>query len=384
MSGRPQTAGIALAAAPPPLRILHVIWWGEVGGIALNLVDLALQCRARNHVMEVCVLTRSSPLIDGLADQDVRVREMHARSGLDLLAFGRLYRLLRRERYDVVQDHTGNLLAAMAILFGAHGARTVHQEHGAINIPRLEGRKRLFYKLFGARYDQFIAVSPKAAEEMIRAGAARDRTETIATPVDPIRFSPQQSRQEAKRTLGLPETALTVGTACRFAPEKDLDLFLQVARLIGSQRPETRFVMVGDGEEAERLHRVAGDQGLLPPIVFTGMRRDMPTVWRAFDVYLFTSRVEAFPRTLLESLACETPIVAAVPISGGAIDIVRDSPGIVSVSDRDPARLAAESVRLLDAPVVRDEAGRLGRQWVMEHYHVTKWLEALDDLYRRR
>jgi glycosyltransferase involved in cell wall biosynthesis len=177
---------------------------------------------------------------------------------------------------------------------------------------------------------------------------------------------------------------LTVGTACRFAPEKDLDLFLQVARLIGSQRPETRFVMVGGGEEAERLHRVAGDQGLLPAIVFTGMRRDMPTVWRAFDVYLFTSRVEAFPRTLLESLACETPIVAAVPLSGGAIDIVRGSPGIVSVADRDPERLAAESVRLLDAPVVRDAAGRLGRQWVMEHYHVTKWLEALDDLYRRR
>jgi len=384
MSGRPQTAGIAPATAPRPLRILHVIWWGEIGGIALNLVDLALQCRARNHVMEVCVLTRSSPLIDGLADQDVRVREMHARSGLDLLAFGRLYRLLRRERYDVVQDHTGNLLAAMAILFGAHGARTVHQEHGAINIPRLERRKRVFYKLFGARYDRFIAVSPRAAEEMIRAGAARDRIETIATPVDPVRFSPQRSRQEAKRTLGLPETALTVGTACRFAPEKDLDLFLQVARLIGSRRPETRFVMVGGGEEAERLHRVAGDQGLLPTIVFTGIRSDMPTVWRAFDVYLFTSRVEAFPRTLLESLASETPIVAAVPIAGGAIDVVRESPGILSVADRNPDRLAAESVRLLDSPALRSETGRSGREWVIQKYHVTKWLQELDDLYRSR
>ena len=384
MSERPQTARIAPAAAPPPLRILHVIWWGEIGGIALNLVDLALHCRARNHVMEVCVLSRSSHLIDALAAQDVRVWEMHARSGRDLLAFGRVYRLLRRERYDVVQDHTGNLLAASAILLGAHGARTVHQEHGAINIPRLERRKRVFYRLFGARFDRFIAVSPKAADEMIRAGAARERIETIATPVDPVRFSPQQSRQEAKRTLGLPETALTVGTACRFAPEKDLDLFLQVALLIRSRRPETRFVMVGGGEESERLRQVAHDLGILPAIVFTGMRSDMTTVWRAFDVYLFTSRVEAFPRTLLESLACETPVVAAVPIAGGAIDIVRDSPGILSVADRDPERLAAESVRLLDAPVMRDEAGRRGRQWVIEHYHVTKWIEALDDLYRRR
>jgi glycosyltransferase involved in cell wall biosynthesis len=384
MSGRPQIARIAPAAAPPPLRILHVIWWGEIGGIALNLVDLASHCRARNHVMEVCVLTRSSHLIDALADQDVRVREMHARSGRDLLAFGRVYRLLRRERYDVVQDHTGNLLAASAILLGAHGARTVHQEHGAINNPRLNGRKRWFYRVFGSRFDRFVAVSARAAQDIIQAGADRHRVQTITNPVDPVRFSSHPSRQEAKRTLGLPESTATVGTACRFAPEKDLDLFLEVARQIRLQRPETRFVMVGGGEEAERLRQVASDLGILSSVAFTGMRTDMATVWRAFDVYLFTSRIETFGRTLLEALACETPIVAAVPIAGGAIDVVRDSPGIVSVADRNPERLAAESVRLLDAPVVRDEAGRRGRQWVIEHYHVTKWLEALDDLYRRR
>ena len=367
-----------------PLRILHVIWWGEIGGIALNLVDLARHCRARNHVMEVCVVTRSSQLIDTLADQHVRVRELHARSGFDLPAFGRLYRLLRRERYDVVQDHTGNLLAALAILLGAHGARTVHQEHGAINNPRLKARKRSFYRVFGARYDRFVAVSAQAARDIIQAGADRHRVQTITNPVDPARFSSGQSRQDAKRALSLPESAATVGTACRFAAEKDLDLFLEVAGRIARLRPQTRFVMVGDGEEAERLRRVAGDLGIHSSVTFTGMRTDMATVWRAFDVYLFTSRFEAFGRTLLEALACETPIVAAVPIAGGAIDVIRDSPGILSVADRDPERLAAETVGLLDAPAARDERGRRGRQWVTEHHHVTQWLEALDDLYRRR
>ena len=367
-----------------PLRILHVIWWGEIGGIALNLVDLARHCRASDHAMEVCVLTRSSDLIDALADQRVRVREMHARSGLDLLAFGRLYRLLRRERYDVVQDHTGNLLAATAILFGAHGARTVHQEHGAINNPRLAGRKRWFYKLFGARFDRFVAVSAMAADDIIGAGAERRRVETINNPIDPVRFSPHPSRREAKRALGLPETAPIVGTACRFVPEKALDLFLAVARRIGRQRPEIRFVMVGGGEEEQRLRQVAAAEGLLPSVVFTGTRSDMTTVWRAFDVYLFTSRIETFGRTLLESLACETPIVAAVPLAGGGIDVVRGSPGILSVADRNPDRLAAESVRLLDSPTLRSETGRLGREWVIQKYHVAKWLQELDDLYRRR
>lgn len=364
------------------LRVLHVIWWGEVGGIALNLVDLARHAAAANHALTVCVLTRSSPLIDALSDQNVRVAAMGARSGRDLLAWLRFTRFLRREAFDVVHDHTGTFLAAMAIRLGAAKARTIHQEHGGINIPRLRARKRMFYRVFGRVFDRFIAVSGKIAEDMVAAGVERGRIETITNPVDPDRFSPRQPRQEAKHALGIPETTVTVGTACRFAKEKDLDLFLDVARLIHRQRHDVMFVMVGTGEEAEPLRRRAGEHGILPAVLFTGARTDMPTVWRAIDLYLFTSRVESFGRTLLEALACETPVVAAVPTAGGAIDVVRGTPGILSVTDRDPHRLAAAALHMLEAPAGRSEAGRLGREWVVARYHVRGWVSALDDVYR--
>jgi len=365
-----------------PLRVLHVIWWGEVGGIALNLVELARHARAAGHAMTVCVLTRSSPLIDGLAEQQVRITTMGARSGRDPIALLRFFRFLRREAFDIVHDHTGTFLAAAAIGFGAPRARRIHQEHGAINVPQLRAQKRLFYRVCGGLYDRFIAVSSSIAREMTRAGVPDSRIETITNAVDPDRFSPQRSRRDAKRALGIPETMLTVGTACRFVPEKDLDLFLDVARIVSAERPDIAFVLVGAGPEAEPLRRRARDLGIQHSVRFLGERSDMATVWRAFDVYLFTSRIESFGRTLLESLACETPVVAALPQAGGAIDLVRESPGIVTGGDREPEGLAARIRELLDAPALRAVTGRLGREWVTARHHVAGWVGRLDALYR--
>src|SRR5262249_57828710 len=109
---------------------------------------------------------------------------------------------------------------------------------------------------------------------------------------------------------------------------------LGVARVVRQARPDVVFAVVGSGPDEEPLRRACVERGLADAVRFPGVQSDMAAVWRAFDVYLFTSRVESFGRTLLEAQACETPVVAAVPLEGGAIDLVRVSPGVVRVAER--------------------------------------------------
>ena len=92
--------GVTPPAGAPPrvLKVLHVIWWGEMGGIVLNLTDLARHAGRVGHAMTLCVLTRSTPLIDALSSTDVRVTDLGARSGRDPRALLRLLRFLRREQ----------------------------------------------------------------------------------------------------------------------------------------------------------------------------------------------------------------------------------------------------------------------------------------------
>ncbi len=375
------TIPTANAPSQTGLRILQIIWWGELGGIALNLVDLVGHIRASGHTIDICVIQRSSSLIDSLAGQDVRVTEIRARSGLDVCALLRFCRFLRQNSFDIIHNHAISFLVTVGIaLAGKHAGKVCH-EHGSIR-QHYRGAKRLvFYRMCRSAYHRFVAVSNATAEDLAWAGVPPGRVIVIANPVDTRAFAPNICRASAKERLGIPGSVQTVGTACRFAPEKDLPLFLEVAAIIAAVRRDVRFVMVGAGAQRERLRKRVAALNLAETVHFAGLRTDMPTVWRAFDIYLFTSIFETFGRTLLESVSSETPVVAAVPLEGGAIDLVHQSPGILTVEDRDPQRLAAQVLRLLDSPGERDEIGRLGRLWATEHYDVVLWAEILERFY---
>jgi glycosyltransferase involved in cell wall biosynthesis len=371
-------------ANPPAnerLRIVQIVWWGELGGIALQLGDLVRQFRGSGHTLEVCVVHRSGPLLDALSTQDVTLTEIGARSGLDIFALLRLCLFLRSKKFDIVHVHTGSLLVSLAILLATGSARTVFQEHDPIRMGPGRAKRLLLYKLFGRAYDRFVAVSGDTAEAMIGAGVPSVGMVTIPNPVDAVAFSPRVSRERAKAHFGISQSVPTIGTACRFAHEKDLPLFLETAAIVAAARRDVVFIMVGTGDEHTYLQQRVKELQLSRSVLFAGLRTDMPIVWRAFDVYLFTSCLEAFGRTLLESLACETPVVAAVPLEGGAIELVRRSPGILPVEDRNPRRLAALVLRLLDSPGERQELGRLGRQWAAENYNVIRWAQRIDALY---
>jgi glycosyltransferase involved in cell wall biosynthesis len=363
------------------LRILQVIWWGELGGIALNLGDMARQFHGSGHTLEVCVISSSGPLIDGLSSNDIHITEIGARSGFDIWGFVRFCRYLKNKRFDIVHVHGATFFVTLALMVGAGTARKVFQEHGVIRSHHRRTTRLLFYKLFRRVYDRFVAVSGATAEDLLWTGVPIDRVVTIPNPVDAVAFSPRPSRESAKERLGISGSVQTVGTACRFAPEKDLALFLEVAAIVTAARQGVRFIMVGAGDEQRSLEQRIEALHLTRSVRFTGMRTDMPLVWRAFNVYLFTSRLEPFGRTLLESLACETPVVAAVPTDGGAIELARRSPGILAVEDRNPQHLAALVVRLLDSPHECEELGRLGRIWAAEQYGVVEWARAFDSLY---
>jgi len=230
-------------------------------------------------------------------------------------------------------------------------------------------------------YDHFIAISENTRQSMLKAGVPDAAITIVTYPIDAHKFNPYLPRPQAKGQLGLPKDKLIIGTACRFVREKDLDLFLRTAHSIHSRDKDVLFAMVGDGNERPHLHNRVRDDGLKDVVFFLGPRTDMINVWRSFDIFLFTSIQEPFGKTLLEAQACETPIVAAIPVDGGAIDVIKTSPGIRYARDRNPDQLAIVALQLLASSQERNTLGRLGRQWVIQHFDVEDWAIRIESLY---
>ncbi|MDQ3122781.1 MAG: glycosyltransferase [Actinomycetota bacterium] len=191
-----------------------------------------------------------------------------------------------------------------------------------------------------------VQVTSSAMESLIlETGIAPEKLHRIPIGIDTDAFRPRtaQSRADARRALGLPESAFVVGSFQKdgvgwgegLEPKliKGPDVLLAVAERMRERVPETMFLLTGPSRGYVRagLERlgVPHQHVLLPSIDAVSQ------AYEAIDTCLVTSRDEGGPRAVLESMATEVPLVTTRV--GQALDLVRHAVNgwIVDVEDVD-------------------------------------------------
>jgi glycosyltransferase involved in cell wall biosynthesis len=173
--------------------------------------------------------------------------------------------------------------------------------------------------------------------------------------VDLERFRPAlASREQLRRERGLPPTGQVIFNSSRIAPEKDVLTLIEAFALL-----------VRDGRDVYLLNRSGGFREFLAQADKAGVhhrviatdavdpRGELPLDYAACDVCVQASRAEGLGFSVLEALACGTPVVASA--IGGLTETVRDGVTGWSVPPGDAPRLAAALRDALDRP---DEARR--------------------------
>jgi glycosyltransferase involved in cell wall biosynthesis len=100
---------------------------------------------------------------------------------------------------------------------------------------------------------------------------------------------------------------------------KGQDLLIEVARRVASAHPDILFVLVGEGEDGERLRARAAELG---NVEFAGFVDDVGTWLEAFDLLTLPSRHEGLGSVLLDAMDHGRAIVAARV--GGIPELVAD------------------------------------------------------------
>ena len=141
-----------------------------------------------------------------------------------------------------------------------------------------------------------------------------------------------------------PASRPLVAFAGRLTAAKNLDAALRAI----DRLPEARLVVIGDGEERQRLERVAGDR-----VQFVGARPrgEVLGLLASADVAVLPSAWENFPHAVVEALAMGTPVVATRV--GGVPEIVRDGENGVLVDAGDDDAFAEALTRVLEDDALR-------------------------------
>jgi glycosyltransferase involved in cell wall biosynthesis len=172
--------------------------------------------------------------------------------------------------------------------------------------------------------------------------------------VDTRRFVARPDRAAARAERGLPESGQIVFSSSRVAPEKDTStLILAFASLVHGGRDVYLLHRSGGYEEFLRHAELAGIRGRVIATDAADPRGDLPLDYAASDVCVQASRAEGLGFSVLEALACGTPVI--VSAVGGLVETVRDGISGWTVGPGDVEALARALREVLDRP---DEARR--------------------------
>ena len=162
------------------------------------------------------------------------------------------------------------------------------------------------------RADRLIGVCTALAERMVELGAHPDRVEVIPNGVDSSAFSPMPMI-EARALVGLPPDVPIVVTIANLVERKGVHLLIDaIATVTGADGSPAHLVVVGDGDEKERLVAQASRMGLSDRVHFVGMvgHKQLRPWFCAGDVSVLASSREGWPNAVMESLACGRGVIA--------------------------------------------------------------------------
>jgi glycosyltransferase involved in cell wall biosynthesis len=300
------------------MKILLVITDLGMGGAQHVVVNLADALVSRGHTVKIAYLTGEALVLP--SNSEIEVASIGMKGAKDFFkAYIKLRVLINSFKPDVVHSHMihANLLSRLVRL--------------TVKVPKLvctahsnnEGSKlRMFaYRLTDKLANISTNVSEEAVEAFIKAGAVKPgRMISVVNGIDTDRFVFDAKVRDEKRIeleSANQQMILAVG---RLDIPKDYPNLLNAIALLKEQRQYFKVFIAGDGPLKQELLTLTKNLKIESFVEFLGIRRDIPALMTASDIFVLPSAWEGFGLVVAEAMACER--VAVATDCGGVVEVI--------------------------------------------------------------
>ena len=380
------------------MRIVHAIARLNVGGAALQVIELAAEQQRRGH--DVLVVAGSlAPGEEsmtyaaeerGVAVHDLSALQRELAPRRDAEAIRRLRAILRDRRPDVLHTHTAKAGATgrLAALLAGSGRppAIVHTFHGHVLSGYFSSRRERVFRglerVLARSTSTIVAVSDEVRDDLIAFGVApADRIAVVPYGFDLSALGDDRRRAALRGELGVSETAFVVGWVGRFtAIKRPLDL-VRVLRALVDEGVDAMLVAVGDGEDRPAVEALAAELGVADRFRPVGFRRDIADWYATFDAFLLVSQNEGTPVAAIEALAAGRPAVATD--AGGTRTVVTHGESGYLAPIAATGELARHLATLARDPELARGLGSHGAADVRARFSLGRMADDIDAVYRR-
>lgn len=365
------------------MNILHVITTLDVGGAEMHLKSQVQGQSAAGHRVRVAYLKGAGSLTEDFLGAGAE--SVHAVSPASpWKLWGHLRWAHVVHSHLLKADVFTALLATAAgrrscLLSGKHNDEQVLTRPAVSRVHGIVGRLPKVTVVLSDHVGRFI-------EEYGR--VPRSRQERIYYGIDPSRFeaaaADAEARVASRAQFGWGGDEVVAICVARFAAQKAHDVLLKAFAQASRSAPQLRLLLVGDdpfGDGRQRAEALAGELQLGDRVHFAGIRRDVPALLAASDVFVMASLWEGLGLVFLEAMAAGLPVLST-QVSAIPEVVVHGETGVL-VPPGEVAPMAEALVSLAGDPARRGALAAAGGARVTERFGLERmWAETLE-LYER-
>lgn len=277
--------------------------------------------------------------------------------------------------YKILHSHVRSYASVFIPVAQKRGVKTIIHSHNTSNGKGIKAivKSILQYPLrFQADY--FFGCSEIAGRWLFGKRVIQsDRFYMLKNAVDLDRFAFNELvRNQVRRELGADEDMLLLGHVGRFHAQKNHRFLLESFYGLKKNRPNTKLILLGDGELKDEIARLILELGLNDSVIMLGVKDDVENYMWAMDALLLPSVHEGLPVVVVEAQASSLMSFVSETVTNevGFSDLVKylpidngTEPWIEALSQYQPKRKDVSAQIAMNGYSVKDSA-----EWVYSFY----------------
>jgi glycosyltransferase involved in cell wall biosynthesis len=327
----------------PKLKILHTTTrLVRGGGVENNIYHTIEQLKDEyEFVLSSGVDMQENPFkgdpkVKVIVCKDL-IHKIHPWYDLKALIF--YYRLIKREKIDVI--HTHETKASFVTKLSAWIARCpyiIYGLHGVtFNDPMSKMKRHFLIFLEQATIgvsDFIVSVSHDTIRHYHENNIGKEIPYTVVrSGIDLKEFFAvshvkEAEQQKLRDRLGVGPGTRVICNVGRFSFSKAQRYTIQCFALLKKEFPDSKLIFIGEGELLEECKHLSRELRIEDDILFEGYQKNVPLYLSISHLFLFTSLREGLPRVVVEAALMKVP-VAAFEVEGIREVIEHDVSGII-------------------------------------------------------
>lgn len=293
------------------INLLYTINGLRVNGMSAVIMQYITHLDPNEYSISLFTDEIATQFMSALEKYNVEIIRSENRRKNQIAYYKELKAIIKSHQFDIIHAHGNSATLAVEMSAAKKCGVKVRIAHSHNTTCVHKVFDRLLRHRFYKTYTHGIGCGEEAGKWLF----GKHPHVVIKNGIDLNRFAFDKEKGAAVRKQLDIDDKKVIGHIGRFTDQKNHSYVLDVFKLYHEKDPDSVLLLVGDGPLEESIKNRAEEMGIADHVIFYGTTTDTPAFYSAMDYFIFPSKFEGVPLTLIEAQANGLPCLISNRIS---------------------------------------------------------------------